>query len=66
MKNQPEEIDLFETPEQLPANVQQILEKYGEFESYHQCEAMLKEMEAIGYTFEYYLDAMPFNLKKII
>jgi hypothetical protein len=27
--------------------------------------AMLKELEPLGYTFEYYLDAEPFNLRKI-
>lgn len=57
--------DLFEHYEDLPQEVQAILEKYGEVETYQQCEAMLKECEALGYTFDYYLDAVPYNLRKI-
>ena len=57
--------DLFETPEKLPIEVQSILNKYGEIETYDQCKAMLNELKPLNYTFEYYLDAQPFNLQKI-
>jgi hypothetical protein len=57
--------DLFEHYETLPQEVQDVLSKYDEVDTYEGCEAMLKEMEALGYTFEYYLDAVPYNLHKI-
>ena len=57
--------DLFETPEKLPIEVQAVLTKYSESESYTSCEALLKELNPLGYTFEYYLDAVPFNLRRI-
>jgi hypothetical protein len=57
--------DLFNTPEKLPIEVQNVLNKYGEIETYDQCKAMLKELTKLGYTFEYYLDAQPYDLQKI-
>lgn len=59
-----EEIDLFDTPELIPNEVQEVFEKYGCDLSYEDCNNMLKEVEALGYTFEYYLDATPYNLQK--
>ncbi len=62
-----ETIDLFEHPELLPDNVQEVLLKYGSMDNtYEQCERLLKELKPLGYTFEYYLDAQPFNLTKIM
>lgn len=58
--------DLFLTPELLPANLQAVLEKYANAdESYETCRAMLIECEAIGYTFDYYLNAEPYALRPI-
>ena len=34
-----------------------------EHEDYESCAKMLSELEALGYTFDYYLDAVPFNLR---
>lgn len=63
---QTNEIDLFEQWELLPTEAQEILNKYSEHEqTYENCANMLKEFNAIGYTFEYYLDAEPYNLRKI-
>lgn len=59
------EQDLFDNWEELPKEVLEVLNKYLDDLNYQQCEDMLKEMESVGYTFEYYLDAVPFNLKKI-
>ena len=57
--------DMFEHIEALPSEVQSVLERYAECdESYDVCADMLEEMEAIGYTFEYYLDAEPYFLRK--
>lgn len=58
-------VDLFEFWETLPEEVQEILERYGDEDSYDGLNNMLKELEAYGYTFEYYLDATPYALRKI-
>jgi hypothetical protein len=58
--------DLFETPELIPGNVQDIISKYENLDSftYVTIENMLKQLNKIGYTFEYYLDCIPNNLQK--
>jgi hypothetical protein len=57
--------DMFEHSESLPSEVQAVLQKYAEAdESYEVCANMLAEMENLGYTFEYYLDATPYFLRK--
>lgn len=61
-----EEIDLFEDYENIPDNVQAILEKHeDDFETgnYKGLEKALKEMNKIGYTFDYYLDGQAYNLR---
>ncbi len=56
--------DLFETPELIPNNVMSILETF-EDNTYDECDRIQNELEQIGYTFDYYLDAEPFNLRKL-
>ena len=58
------EIDLFDSPEKLPKKVRKILNTWQE-DTYEECERMIKELKPHGYTFEYYLDGTPFNLRKI-
>lgn len=62
-----EAIDLFDHPELMPDEVVAVLEKYSEqeVETYEACERLQKELELIGYTIEYGLDACPYNLRKI-
>lgn len=59
--------DLFETPELLPLEVQAILERYdfGNGIGYDGCAALVIELEAIGYTCDYQLDAVPIELHRI-
>lgn len=58
--------DLFEIIETLPYKVQLILSEFSEDgHTYQQCADLLRRCEAEGYTFEYGLDAIPFNLTKI-
>lgn len=58
--------DLFETPELLPAELQTLLNNFADQENdYSTCATLLKECEAIGYTFEYGLDAEPHSLRKM-
>ena len=58
--------DLFESYEDLPISVLKILEKYENSEQdYASCEQLVKELNAVGYTCEYYVDSIPYNLQKI-
>jgi hypothetical protein len=60
-------IDLFEYPELLPQEVRNILEKFEDYFSYtyQDCNRLVKQLNAIGYTCEYGLDASPYNLTKL-
>jgi len=61
-----EEIDLFEHYETLPEEVKAILDKYSEMDTtYENCDKLIKELEIIGYTCDYGLDASPYDLKKL-
>jgi hypothetical protein len=58
--------DLFENPELLPIEVLEILEKYSEMDnSYQNCSELVQELNSVGYTCDYGLDAEPFDLRKI-
>jgi len=62
--------DLFETPFLLPIEVQAILRHFNNLEiekgiEYTDLINMGKEMAIYGYEFDFYLDCIPFNLKKI-
>lgn len=60
--------DLFDQYDLLPKNLLKILNKYENIEdlSYITIEKMLKEVNSISYTFEYYLDCIPYNLQKTL
>ena len=60
---------LFENYENQPKNLAKITSKYIKFyvngvASYKITARFLKEVEKIGYTFEYCLDNEPFHLMK--
>ena len=61
--------DLFAYPEKQPDNLRVLLESYEQrFEDgmdYHEIEAMLKEVNKLGYTFEYGLCGTPYDLREI-
>jgi inorganic pyrophosphatase len=62
--------DLFEFPELLPKNVQTILSHYNDLEiergiQYTDLIQMGKELANYGYSFDFYLDCIPYNLQKI-
>jgi hypothetical protein len=63
-------VDLFEEYEQQPIEVRAIYDKYqdkiidGDFD-YSDSAEFLKEMQSIGYTFEYGLDNEPYGLRPI-
>jgi hypothetical protein len=65
-------VDLFEDYENIPQKVQVILDKYakkfgddlGEMD-YSDMAEMHKEIQGVGYTFESYLDNVPYGLRPI-
>lgn len=59
--------DLFETPELIPNEVQAIFDTFDEDSgnTYFELDRILSEIEPLGYTFDYYLDAEPFGLRPI-
>jgi hypothetical protein len=58
--------DLFETPELIPEEVQAVLETFDENASdYEELDRILAEIEPLGYTFDYYLNADPYGLRPI-
>jgi ribosomal protein L39E len=61
-------IDLFEDYTNIPAKVQTILDKYEDAfvdGDYKQLEKANKELNKIGYTFEYYLDGQAYDLRPV-
>ena len=61
-----EEIDLFEDFDNLPCNVQAVIMKFEDSEQdYNTCQELVDALEEVGYTCEYGLTAVPYNLRKI-
>ncbi len=60
-------MDLFNHLDLLPIEVQNVLEKYSTLdETYENCENLVLDLQTVGYTCEFGLDAVPFNLEKIV
>ena len=58
--------DLFETPELIPTEIQAILDTFDSNKStYTELARIVREIEPLGYTFDYYLDAEPYGLRPI-
>lgn len=55
-------IDLFEYPENLPTEIQSIFEKYEE-STYENCNKLLDELKPFGFTFNYGLDSIQYELE---
>lgn len=61
-----EETDMFQNTEDLPEDVQEILNRYSEEDNtYEVLEKMEAELNPLGYTFDFDLDAVPSNLRRI-
>jgi len=58
--------DLFETPELIPQKVQEVLDTITEDYTYQEMERLLAELKPLGYTFDYGLDAEPYDLREIL
>jgi hypothetical protein len=62
-------VDLFEYPEMMPEEVSAITDRYweefGDDMDYSDTQNMLGEIQAVGYTFDFYLDNVPYGLRPI-
>ncbi len=59
-------MDLFETVELLPKEVQEVINNFSEKDNdYENCAKLVEELEEVGYTCDYGLDASPYDLKQI-
>lgn len=58
-------MDLFEKINELPQEVQSILKRYENAENYDELNNMVDELESIGYTCEFDLNCIAFNLQKL-
>lgn len=58
-------VDLFEHPDKWPIQLTKVIEKYEEEMdgNYNVCNALVVDLEKIGYTCDYGLDAVPYNLR---
>jgi len=60
------ERDLFETPELLPKEVQDVIDKHSEMDTtYENCNTLIDDLNKVGYTCEYGLDGIPHSLKPL-
>lgn len=56
-------MDLFNNP---PKETQTVIDKFNEgLQSYADCVELQNELNSIGYTLDFGLDAEPYNLKKL-
>jgi len=59
-------MDLFEHYDQLPPNMIALLGEYSEMDAtYENCRELLAKTTQLGYDFEWGLDAIPYDLKKL-
>jgi hypothetical protein len=68
MMNDEEGIDLFEDYNNIPPKVQKVLDEHEEdleYGDYRVLEKILKKLNKIGYTFEYGLDGVAYDLRPI-
>jgi hypothetical protein len=58
--------DLFEVLETLPNDVQAVIQSWDcNEDEYNECSRLEHELEPLGYTFDWYLDGEPYNLRKV-
>lgn len=57
-------VDLFDNLSEQPEEIQELFNEVEELD-YYGCEVLLAKCQELGYTFDYYLDAQPYNLRKL-
>ena len=58
-------VDYFENYDLLPKKVYNIITQAGELEDYEDTLKLQEKLESIGWTFDFYLDNTPYNLRPI-
>lgn len=58
-------MDLFEQYDQLPPEVQEVINNHAETNDFQACEDLIRDLNKLGYTCSYSLDCVPYDLKKI-
>jgi hypothetical protein len=56
--------DLFDNYGSLPTEVQEVIKSFSD-NTYAECTRLEYELKLLGYTFDWGLDAEPFNLRLI-
>jgi hypothetical protein len=58
--------DLFETPDLIPENIKSVINTFDEsVDSYVELRRLVNEVEELGYTFDFYLNAEPYGLRPV-
>lgn len=58
--------DLFEDYEALPNEVKSVIDQFiASDETYENCNTLVVELNELGYTCDYGLDAVPYDLRKL-
>jgi hypothetical protein len=60
-------MDYFDCYDELPEEVQSILNKFRhiDYTDYTDCDNLINDLNKVGWTCEYDLDAVPYNLVKL-
>jgi hypothetical protein len=61
-------MDLFETPELIPVEVQKVLNTFNDESgnAYRELERIERELQQLGFTFDFGLDADPYDLRPVV
>ena len=58
-------MDYFEHPEKIPSEISQLMDEFqalDDADPYSLCKSLLSSIQPLGWTFEYGLDGLPYNL----
>jgi hypothetical protein len=60
-------MDLFESPELIPVEVQNVLNTFNDESgnAYRELERIERELRQLGFTFDFGLDADPYDLRPV-
>lgn len=59
-----EEKDMFDFYDELPNEVKEVIDNFKE-NTYDECAKLVMNLNQIGWTCNYYLDAEPYGLRKL-
>jgi hypothetical protein len=57
--------DYFDFPDEIPEEVQNVLKSHENDEEYSELSSLVSDLNEIGWTCEYYLDAEPYHLRPL-